>query len=165
VDPDAIPPASGAVSGRRQLGAWVSGALPAREGYPGARLDLPARGPGSLAGTGRRLGGLFADWFAALAVTRLVGGRGLVYGSPAFSLVTLAVFFAEISVLVWLTQASFGHRLLRMRVVRVDGGRVGLPRAAARAALVCLVVPMVVRDRDGRGLHDRWTATAVVATR
>jgi uncharacterized RDD family membrane protein YckC len=35
-------------------------------------------------------------------------------------------------------------------------------RAIGRTALLCLLVPAVIFDRDGRGLHDRLTDTAVV---
>ena len=40
--------------------------------------------------------------------------------------------------------------------------RIDLGRALVRTALLCLLVPAVVFDRDGRGLHDRLTDTAVV---
>ncbi|MCW2751582.1 MAG: putative rane protein, partial [Aeromicrobium sp.] len=35
-------------------------------------------------------------------------------------------------------------------------------RAVVRTAMLCLLVPAVIFDRDGRGLHDRLTDTAVV---
>ena len=38
----------------------------------------------------------------------------------------------------------------------------GLLRAAARTALLLLVVPAVVQDGDGRGLHDRAAGTVIV---
>jgi hypothetical protein len=34
-----------------------------------------------------------------------------------------------------------------------------------RTALLCLVIPAIVVDRDGRGLHDRAAASVVVRTR
>jgi uncharacterized RDD family membrane protein YckC len=52
----------------------------------------------------------------------------------------------------------FGLRLVRVdRTAAVDPGRVIL-----RTFLLFLLVPAVVWDRDGRGLHDRFTDTAVV---
>ena len=57
----------------------------------GARLGLPAEGPGSLAGVGRRLAALAVDWFAAIIVTGLFGRGHLRYGTPSFSLATLAL--------------------------------------------------------------------------
>ena len=43
-----------------------------------------------------------------------------------------------------------------------DRGRVGAFRAAVRTVLICLAVPPLIWDRDGRGLHDRAVVTAVV---
>ena len=40
-----------------------------------------------------------------------------------------------------------------------------MPRAVLRTALIALVLPPLVRDADGRGLHDRAAATVVVRTR
>jgi uncharacterized RDD family membrane protein YckC len=54
-------------------------------------------------------------------------------------------------------------RLLGLRVVRLGaGGRLGLLRAILRFALLCLLIPAVITDRDGRGLHDKAAGTAVV---
>jgi hypothetical protein len=37
-------------------------------------------------------------------------------------------------------------------------GRPMMPLAiAVRTLLVCLAVPPLIWDQDGRGLHDRWT--------
>ena len=77
-------------------------------------------------------------------------------------LATLAVFVVEITVLTWLTGASFGQRLVRLRVVSIDGGRVPLWRVLVRTLLICLVIPAVVYDDDGRGVHDRLAHTRVV---
>jgi uncharacterized RDD family membrane protein YckC len=52
----------------------------------------------------------------------------------------------------------FGLRLVRVdRVAAVDPGR-----AVVRTALLFMLLPAVIWDRDGRGLHDRLTDTAVV---
>jgi uncharacterized RDD family membrane protein YckC len=50
-------------------------------------------------------------------------------------------------------------------VMRLDGRPVGLPRAALRTLLLVLLVPAVVTDRDGRGLHDKAAGTVVVHAR
>ncbi len=56
-----------------------------------------------------------------------------------------------------------GMRLLGLRVVRLDdGGRPGLVPAALRTALLVLLVPAVITDGAGRGLHDRAAGTVVV---
>ena len=50
-----------------------------------------------------------------------------------------------------------------MRVVDVaTGGRLGLGRIALRTALIMLVFPAAVYDRDQRGLHDRIARSVVV---
>ena len=133
-------------------------------GYRGERLQLPETGPGSLASFGRRLGALLIDWVAANLVTLAIVRGHLRYGTPDFSLLVLAVFALEVFGLTWLAGASFGQRLVRIRVVALDRGRVGAFRAAVRTVLICLAVPPLIWDRDGRGLHDRAVVTAVVNT-
>lgn len=111
------------------------------------------------AGLGRRVVALAIDWAASLAITSLFLPIG---GSLDSSLLTLAVFFAEVTLLTWLMGASFGQVLLRLRVQRLDGGRLSLWRVAVRTLLICLVVPAVVFDADGRGLHDRLVGSRVM---
>jgi uncharacterized RDD family membrane protein YckC len=110
--------------------------------------------PGQPGGLGRRLGALAIDWFASIAVS-LLAFRSVAYGSQESNAATMAVFFAEVVLLTWLTGASFGQRLLGLRVLRMSGARLGLGRVALRTALLCLVIPAVVMDGNGRGLHDR----------
>ena len=131
-------------------------------GYRGERLRLPATGPGSLATFGRRLAALVVDWVAANLVTLVIGHGNLKYGTTDFSFVALGVFAAEVFGLTWLAGASFGQRLLGIRVVSLDRGRVGVLRALFRTVLICLAVPPLIWDCDGRGLHDRAVLTAVV---
>ncbi len=131
-------------------------------GYRGERLRLPATGPGSLATFGRRLAALVVDWVAANLVSLLVAHGRLTYGSQSLNLIALAVFALEVFVLTWLAGASFGQRLVGIRVVALDRGRVGPVRALARTVLICLAIPPLIWDRDGRGLHDRAVMTAVV---
>ena len=58
---------------------------------------------------------------------------------------------------------KLGQRM-RLRVVaRLDGRPVGFARSLVRAVLVLLVIPPLVVDRDGRGLHDRLAGTVLVA--
>jgi hypothetical protein len=53
--------------------------------------------------------------------------------------------------------------LTGLRIVRVSKDTAVDPlRIVARTALLFLLVPAVVFDRDGRGMHDRLTDTAVV---
>jgi len=112
-------------------------------------------------GFGRRLVALIIDWFVSLGVTLLVF-REVSYGSTASSFATLAVFAGEVIVFTWLLAGSFGQRLLGVRVVRVDGGRLSLGRIILRTVLLCLVIPAVIWDSSGRGLHDRAAGSIVV---
>jgi uncharacterized RDD family membrane protein YckC len=105
---------------------------------------------------------LVVDWFASTAVVALLAHGRMTYGTPAFSTAVLGVFGLEVLVLTWLAGASFGQRLLGLHVVALDRGRVPLSRAVVRTVLLCLAVPPLVWDRDGRGLHDRAALTAVL---
>ena len=164
---------------RRVVGSWLSGSraaagqagadsgqpgdigLPLDVGRPGERLGLPPAGPGSVAPFALRLLAVGLDWGACLLVVRLLL-PGVTYGSAPYGAATLLVFAAEVFVLTWLGGASFGHRLARLAVVRVDRRPVGLQRALLRTALLSLAVPPLVWDRDGRGLHDKAAGTVVV---
>ncbi len=110
---------------------------------------------------GRRVVAFLIDWFASVLVALLAFPQ-FPYGSNGSMLATLAVFVVEITVLTWLTGASFGQRLVRLRVVSIDGGRVPLWRVLVRTLLICLVIPAVGYDDDGRGVHDRLAHTRVV---
>ena len=149
---------------REDVGSWLSGpssVLDPDQRHRGERLGLAEDGAGSLAGWGRRLGALLVDWLACLVLVRLFLPR-IEYGTPASSLTTMGFFLAEVTLFTWLVGASFGQRLLGLAVVRLDARPVGLVRAFARTLLVCLLVPPLIWDRDGRGLHDRSVGTAVV---
>ena len=149
---------------RQDVGSWLSGpssVLPSTQQWRGERLGLPADGPGSLAGWGRRLLALMIDWFAAALLVRLFI-PSVAYGTAASGVITLGFFFAELSLFTWLAAASFGQRICGLAVVRLDGQPVGLMRAILRSAQVCLLIPALIWDRDGRGLHDRSMGTVLV---
>ena len=130
-------------------------------GYPGDRLGLPERGPGSVARFAPRLLALGLDWVACVILV-LSFGLDPLYGPPRDSLVALAVLVVEHTILVGLLGNSLGHRLVGIRVARLDGAPIGLPRGLARAVLLALVIPPLVMDRDARGLHDFAAGTAVL---
>lgn len=151
---------------RRALGSWLTtpGQAPEvidaakEQDFRGQDLGLAPQGPGSLAPVSRRVVALLIDWFSAMLVAAFFAS----YGSDGYALLTLTIFATQTTVLQWLTGGSFGQRLLRIAVVRVDGGRLGILPLALRTALICLVIPPVVWDRDGRGLHDRAARTVCV---
>ncbi len=161
------------MAGRRaDLGSWLSGTPGPGDDGPSARL--PKEGRGSRAGLGRRLVALAVDWLASLAVSSAffpdpdsVTG-GLLRGYP---LATTGVFAASTFVLVGLLGTTIGHRLVGIRVVRLadvssDGTGAfpppGLLPALARTVLLALVIPAVVWESTGRGLHDAAAGTVIV---
>lgn len=160
--------------GREDLGSWLEG-TPGGPGPEGESVSLPSEGPGSRAGLGRRLIAVAVDWLAALSVSALLWPTDdavlpLLAGD---SLATLAVFAGSTSVLVGLLGHSIGHRLLGLRVARradllaatATGKPVpapGLLAGAVRTGLLCLVLPAVIWDRSGRGLHDLGAGTVLV---
>jgi uncharacterized RDD family membrane protein YckC len=126
--------------------------------WPGERLGLPASGPGSVARVGRRIAALLVDWAAAMLLALLVAP----YGSLADSWVTLAVFALLQVVFIPTIGGSLGHRLLRMHVLPLDGGWIGLRRPIVRTLLLVIVVPALVWDSDQRGFHDKVAGTVLV---
>ena len=78
-------------------------------------------------------------------------------GAP---LATLAIWAAQHLILVATIGTTIGHRVFGLRVVREDGVRtVGFVKAAIRTLMIALVIPAVVWDDEGRGLHDRAAGT------
>ncbi|WP_018687153.1 RDD family protein [Actinokineospora enzanensis] len=158
----------------RWTGTWLSGpgaALDRADGpvrYRGERLGAPERGLGSVASNGVRLGALFIDLVLSSLVTSL-------FIRPDYDDPTQMWRFNYWSGLVWLlitavgvSLAGFtpGKALLGLRVVRMDGtALVGPFRAIPRTVLIALIIPAVITDRDGRGLHDRLLGTIVLRTR
>lgn len=148
----------------------MSAVLPAKPGgrppqrYRGESLGLPQSGAGSLATLGARFWALLVDCIAsALVASLIVAHRGgdLANRLPgSWSLVPLAVDYV-VGLLVG--GQTLGMHLFGIKVVGVDRPeRITLPRIVLRTALLFLLIPAVVLDRDGRGLHDRFTGTAVV---
>ena len=138
----------------------VEPAPPSQHRVRGAALGLPASGPGSLAGFGRRIGAFLVDAVAAALLTGLVTAPD----PPGnWSLLTFAVMTV---VFLVATGQTPGMRLLGLRLAHPQQGRrLALWRAVVRTALLVLLVPALVVDGDGRGLHDRLTDTAVIRDR
>jgi hypothetical protein len=143
---------------RADLDASMGGPLPEDSTYPGQRLGLPESGPGSMASTGRRVVALFIDWIAALVISRALVGKP---ETTLENFATLGIFALEVTVLTWLWGSSFGQRLVGIRVVG-RSRRLGLIAALLRTALICIVIPPVIWDADGRGLHDRAVDSVVI---
>ncbi|MFJ4831092.1 RDD family protein [Streptomyces sp. NPDC088747] len=150
---------------RQVIGSWLAGPREALEdagvdlGYRGEQLGLPEQGPGSIARPGRRFGALAVDWALSLLIAYglLTDGNSQTTGNWA-----LLVFFTLGVLTVGTVGSTPGKRLFGLRVISENGGRVNPLRALARTALLCLAIPALVWDRDGRGLHDRLARTIEV---
>lgn len=139
----------------------------APDSYRGERLGLPESGRGSLAGLGRRVFALLIDYAAATIIATAFFGydqfalpdeAGLTMFAP------MIVFVAVQIVFIPTIGGSPGHRILGMRVQRADGAWTGLWRPVLRTLLLAIVIPAVIWDADGRGLHDRAAGTVLVRT-
>jgi uncharacterized RDD family membrane protein YckC len=133
--------------------------------YPGERFGFPREGPGSIASVGRRFGQLLIDialsWLAADAFApRYV--EGVRTPHPWASVLA---YVLECVILLLLGGQTAGMRLTGLRVVRLDGRPAGPVAALVRTLLTLLLVPVLLLDRDLRGLHDRAVGVAVVRTR
>ncbi len=138
--------------------------MSAPQTYRGEQLGLPQTGPGSLAASGPRLGAFVVDAIASTLVAALfVHHSGHTFADKlpgSWSLIPLAVDYV-IGTLV--AGRTVGMYLFGLRLIRVDRTAAVDPvRAIVRTVLLFLLVPAVVFDRDGRGMHDRLTDTAVV---
>ncbi len=153
----------------RWTGTWLSGLDAAGVGlreagdYPGRRFGLPAKGPGSVASTGARAAGFLVD----ILLAALVGGLVNLFTTPTDlqrNLTSTALF----AVMTLITLAVGGQTPgmwllgLRVRPVAADAPAVGIVPAGLRTALVLLLVPALITDREGRGLHDKAAGTVVV---
>jgi len=133
--------------------------------YPGERLGLPQSGPGSIARPGRRIGALVIDYFAATIIAvgflgydplALPTEAGLTQFAPMLVFAVLQIVFLPTA------NGSPGHRMLGMRVVRMDGAWVGFWRPIVRTLLLVFVIPAVIWDTDQRGLHDKLASTVLL---
>jgi uncharacterized RDD family membrane protein YckC len=133
--------------------------VPQREDTPTGAPGDAATPAGSPASWGRRLAAIAVDWLACVLIAAALTDR------PATQLAALGVFALENVLLLTTLGATFGMRLLGIRVAQLDrpGQRPVPPvRALVRTVLLCLVIPAFVWDRDGRGLHDKAAGTVVV---
>lgn len=135
------------------------------EQYPGQSLGLPASGRGSLASWTARVAALIVDWAASMALAVILFGMGVLREAGWRSWMILAVFFVQSAVLTGLAGGSFGQILARIGVMRVDGQPIGLLRAIARQAMICLILPTIVIGAERRALNDIALGTVVINRR
>ena len=152
-------------AGRLGAGPTLAGMVrdappPSQDRVRGASLGLPADGPGSIAGFQTRAAAFAVDMIGAALLAALFTAPDL---PGNWSLVAFVAITVGPLVLVGQTP---GMRLLGLRLAHPRAGeRLALWRSVVRTALLCLLVPALLVDADGRGLHDRLTRTAVVHER
>ncbi|MEU8432934.1 RDD family protein [Streptomyces sp. NPDC029216] len=150
---------------RQAIGSWLSGPRAAAEdmgvdfGYPGQQLGLPQSGPGSVARFGRRLGAVAIDWIGCQLIAYGLITHGDLTSAGNW---TLGLFVALAILTVGTVGFTPGKRMLGLRVISQNGGRLGFLRVVLRTVLLALLIPALVWDRDGRGLHDRLSGAVQV---
>ncbi|WP_078900253.1 RDD family protein [Streptomyces sp. SBT349] len=128
-------------------------------GYRGQGLGLPETGPGSIAPLGRRVVAILLDWgMCALIAYGLIADRQAASASNW----TLVVFVVMAALAVGTQGMTPGKRLLGLRVIALNGGRLPFARAVLRTLLLGLLIPALVWDRDTRGLHDRFSGAVQI---
>ena len=133
---------------------------PSQQRVRGASLGLPPSGPGSLAAFSTRVVAFFVDALIAAVVAALFTAPQL---PGNWSLLPFGLIYVVSLVAFGQTP---GMRLLGLRLAHPrEGQRLALWRAVVRTALLMLLVPALIVDADGRGLHDKLTDTAVVRER
>lgn len=113
---------------------------------------------------GRRLIALVIDWLIASLSAVALAGASYPPDNVKQNLVITAFFVAEVALTTGLVGFSIGKRLVGLRVEGPDGQPIGVLRAVARTILICLVIPPLVTNPEGRGLHDVFTTSRVVKT-
>lgn len=148
----------GRVDNRQAIGSWLSGPRQAAEdmgadfGYRGQQLGLPQEGPGAIAPLGRRFGAVVVDWALCMLIAYGLFAQG---NQQAMGNWALGIFFVLSVLTVGTVGFTPGKRLFGLRLVAENGGRLGAGHALLRSLLLCLAIPALIWDRDGRGLHDR----------
>ena len=113
------------------------------------------------AGLGIRLAALAIDWAIATMTTALFVPPFSSALGP--SSLRLGIFLVEVSIVTGFTGSSMGQRMMGLRVLSwPDHLFISPLRAFIRTLLITLVIPAVVYDNEGRGLHERITQTTVV---
>lgn len=143
----------------------TASASAADDRYPGQSLGLPESGRGALASWRARVAALIIDWAASMALAVILFGVGVLREPGWRSWMIMAVFFVQSAVLTGLAGGSFGQILARIGVARLDGRPIGVLRALARQAMICLVLPTIVIGAERRALNDLVLGTVVINRR
>ena len=120
-------------------------------------------GPGSVARFGPRFNAFVVDAVLSIVVAVISGHRP---PSAGYNLIVYVAFLAIELVFVTVAGQTPGMRAAGVAVVRAsDGGRPRPGWVLIRTILLALLVPALLVDSSGRGLHDRAAGTAMLRTR
>jgi uncharacterized RDD family membrane protein YckC len=112
--------------------------------------------------TFKRILALIFDWVAAIFVVQLLPNAP-VYASQSNALWTLVIFATQITLFTWLIGASFGQKIVGLKVVDNDlNQNPNFVKSLIRTVLIVLVIPPLLADAEGRGLHDRLAKTKII---
>jgi uncharacterized RDD family membrane protein YckC len=113
--------------------------------------------------TGKRILALIIDWASAILVVQVIPNAP-EYGTQRNSLLTLIIFALEVMLFTWLMGASFGQRIVGLRVKDfVKDSNPSLLQSIFRTLLIVLIIPPLLADAEGRGLHDRLAKTKITS--
>lgn len=111
--------------------------------------------------TGKRILALIIDWASAILVVQVIPNAP-EYGTQRNSLLTLIIFALQVILFTWLMGASFGQRIVGLRVKDfIKDSNPRLLQSIFRTLLIVLIIPPLLADSDGRGLHDRLVKTKI----
>jgi uncharacterized RDD family membrane protein YckC len=128
---------------------------------------MPRTGRGSIARFGRRLVGVLIDWTACQLIAAALFDVPLPFAGVASgndTLILLGLFALEQLLLVGTAGYTLGHRVVGLRVLSLDGQRARPFQVLVRTVLLCLFLPAMFWDKDGRSLHDKAAGTLIVRT-
>jgi uncharacterized RDD family membrane protein YckC len=112
--------------------------------------------------TGKRILALIFDWGAAILVVQVIP-NGPDYGTQSNSLLTLIVFATEVTLFTWMMGSSFGQRIVGLRVIDFySDSNPTFVQSLFRTLLIVLLIPPLLADAEGRGLHDRLAKTKII---
>jgi uncharacterized RDD family membrane protein YckC len=124
---------------------------------------MPREGAGSMGRFGRRLVAALIDWTLCQLIA--FGVFGVPFGQAGpHSFTPLAIFAVENLVLLSTLGSTIGHRVVGLRVLSRDGHAARPFQVVVRTVLLCLFLPAMFWDGDGRGLHDKAAGTLIVRT-
>jgi len=112
--------------------------------------------------TFKRILALIFDWVAAILVVQLLPNAP-AYATQSNAIWTLVIFASQITLLTWLIGASFGQKIVGLKVVDNDlNQNPNFVKSLIRTVLIVLVIPPLLADAEGRGLHDRLAKTKII---